>query len=93
MPTKRIIAAMRDCMTTDLQESNGASRNKGKRKILIRKKRKRKFTRLREIIQSLIPTIFTFTTSTSIPVKASTLYLIASFKDSATALMETPYFI
>lgn len=39
------------------------------------------------------PRTFTFTVSTIIPVKTSTLYLMASFNDSATALMDTPYFI
>ena len=39
------------------------------------------------------PITFTFTVSTIIPVKPSTLYLIASLRDSATALIETPYFI
>ena len=42
---------------------------------------------------SLTPIIFTLTVSTIIPVNFSTLYLTLSFKDSATALMETPNFI
>ena len=39
---------------------------------------------------SLTPMMFTLTVSTIMPVNFSTLYFTLSFKDSATALMETP---
>ena len=39
---------------------------------------------------SFTPMTFTLTVSTIMPVNLSTLYLTLSFKDSATALIETP---
>ena len=39
------------------------------------------------------PTMFTFTVSTIMPVKCSTLYFTDSFKASATASIDTPYLI